>query len=217
LAVDGRDALSYLQINKYDLILLDLQMPYFDGLELLEIIKKEDAINQSAPVIAITAHAQSYQRKTLIDAGFDECLIKPILLEELTEIVNLWKVEPHSQNHAGSEHNLYLSAMLNKTKNDKPLANTIFKKLFTELPQQTQIIEMALSFNDLSLARQTTHKLHGSVSFCGFTDMQSKANDLENYLAENNHALISSSFLDLKNSITSLMSNKTIILDELMD
>lgn len=214
LAGDGKVALAYLQKNKYDLILLDLHMPYLSGRDLIKIIKKADAINKDSPVVAITAHTQRHQRQSLIHIGFDECLIKPILQEELTTILNLWL--PTSSQANLDQHNYsYTSAMLEKTAGNKELASTLFYKLFSELPTQTQIIENALAINDLKLAKQITHKLHGSVSFCGFTEIQAKVNDLETSLIVNDHQSIQSHFVAVRNKIIDFMKSRTTILDEL--
>jgi len=216
LANEGRSALGYLQKHKYDLILLDLQMPYFSGLELIKVIKQEDSINQHSPVIAITAHAQSHQRKILIDAGFDECLIKPILMEQLEELLGLWLPVPApatKQDNGSLENVDYVSTLLKRTSGNTTLAATIFNKLFTELPQQCKQIELALTSSNLSLAQETTHKLHGSVSFCGFSEIQALAHQLESSFPENNLQLIQSNFNLLKDKIADFLKLKDKILN----
>jgi len=216
LANDGKSALIYLEKHKYDLILLDLQMPYFSGLELIKIIKREDSVNQHSPVIAITAHAQSHQRKILIDAGFDECLIKPILMEQLEELLSLWlpiTLTPTKQENNQPEKLDYVVTLLQRTSGNTALATTIFNKLFSELPEQASQIEQALKNNELSLAQETTHKLHGSVSFCGFSDIQTLAYELESSFSGDNQQLIQSNFILLKNEITAFIKLKQKILN----
>ncbi len=179
IAEDGKQALSLLRQRKYQLILLDLQMPYLNGLELLEQIKKPDCINHDSPIIAITAHAQSHQRKKLIDAGFDECLIKPVLLEQLEEVLNLWQPLVQEAERKPADGLLYLQQMLEKTSNNKQLAETLFNRLFLELPAQAIEIRQAIDNHDWELAREITHKLHGSVGFCGLAFLKETAHELE--------------------------------------
>lgn len=214
LAGDGKTALNYLQKNKYGLILLDIQMPYYTGLELIKIIKQPDSINKNTPTIAITAQAQSHQRKDLIDANFDECLIKPILLKQLEEIINLWLPtgQPSTLN---INNNDYIGLLLQKTSGNTKLTRTIFNKLFIELPSQLFLIERALKMDNLILAREVTHKLHGSVSFCGFVDIQIHAHNLETNLLEKNTALMLDSFDQLKGKVNDLILQKNAIFKKL--
>lgn len=56
---------------------------------------------------------------------------------------------------------------------------TLFEKLFSELPQQVGAIGKAFENNELQLAIDITHKLHGSVSFCGLENIRKPAEKLE--------------------------------------
>ncbi len=205
LAADGKEALACLQQHQYDLIFLDIQMPFFSGLELIKIIKKTDGINNNSALFAITTQVEQQQTKMLINVGFEECLVKPILLPDLIEILNLWLAESVQKDSA------YMLAILEKTAGNKELANTILNKLCVELPQQTDIIENALRVNDFQLAQQITHKLHGSASFCGFIQLQAAANKLENSLSVKNGPLSKQYFQDLKKHISDFLVSKTEI------
>nr|WP_305906662.1 response regulator [Methylomarinum sp. Ch1-1]MDP4519358.1 response regulator [Methylomarinum sp. Ch1-1] len=215
LAEDGKQALSLLQQNKYGLILLDLQMPYYNGLELLEKIKQSNCINHNTPVIAITAHAQSHQRKKLIDAGFDECLIKPVLLEQLDEVLNVWQPIKNNNVNKQSPVHAYIEQMLEKTMHNKDLANVLFNKLFSELPEQIDVIKQALEQTDWTSAKDVTHKLHGSVGFCGFKDLQNAAHRLETHLSDGEIEAALSSFATLQRQIDHFIGLEQAILQNL--
>jgi CheY-like chemotaxis protein len=217
LANDGRTARFYLQKIKYDLILLDLQMPYFTGLELINFIKQPGSTNKDSPVIAITAHKQSLQRKTLTEAGFDECLIKPVLLDQLFEILGRWLPEENSRLNNQTGMIDYVRTLLDKTAGNTELTHTLFSKLFSELQIQSDTIEQALKENELLVAEETAHKLHGSVSFCGFTDLQACAKALEISLSKNDTQQIYPNFLLLKNKIIDFISLKESILNQLLE
>lgn len=218
LAADGKTALAYLRQCKFDLILLDLQMPYFSGLELIKRIKQTNCINKDSPAIAITAHAQAYHRKAVIEAGFDECLIKPIFLDQLGELLHLWLPLPLTKSPTNNKPETidYVSALLERTSGNMDLATIIFDKLFTELPEQSQLIEQAIKSNDLVAAQEVTHKLHGSVSFCGFFDIQELAYNLEVSLLEKNIHLIHSNFILLKDKTIDFINLKETIVKRLI-
>lgn len=219
LARDGNQALSLLRQNQYQLILLDLQMSHFNGLELLNQIKQADCINNNTPVIAITAYVQSQQQKKLIEAGFDDCLIKPVLLDQLEKILGVWL--PTERKHSSRctknlEHDIvFIKQMLEKTSQNKELALVLFNKLFKELPAQIALIEQALTHSNLTLVKEITHKLHGSIRFCGFINLQKAANQLEADLSKNDSQNTLASFLKLKQQVDHFMSIKDLILQNL--
>lgn len=214
LAEDGKQAWSMLQQHQYQLILLDLQMPFYNGLQLLEKLKQGDSLNRNTPVIAITAHAQSHQCKKLIDAGFDECLIKPIMLEQLDEVINVWRPLEMKASES-NEASFYIEQMLEKTSNNKDLANVLFNKLFIELPGQVHAISQAMEQHDWEQARQITHKLHGSVGFCGFKHLKDIANELETQLSEQ-PTNTDTSFAELSDQIDRFIGLKQTILGRLI-
>ncbi len=212
LAEDGKQALALLRQRKYQLILLDLQMPHYNGLELLKIIKRTDCINHNTPVVAITAHAQSHQRKKLIDAGFDECLIKPVMSDQLNEVLNLWQPRLQPTHAYSSTDNDYLAQMLEKTSQNKQLAEVLFNKLFNELPGQVRMIQDALDDSEWDKANKIIHKLHGSVGFCGFSVLKEAAQRVEIDLSDGKFDKAKASFTDLQNKIDRFMEHKTDIL-----
>lgn len=76
-ARDGVEALKVAKENRFDLILLDIQLPGFDGLEVLKEIKKIPEI-QKTPVVALTAHAMQGDKDRFLKAGCSGYISKPI-------------------------------------------------------------------------------------------------------------------------------------------
>lgn len=77
---DGEEALSHIEENGYDLILLDIMMPKKSGIEVLEALRKRDNVT---PVLLLTAKAEVEDRVTGLDAGADDYLPKPFAMKEL--------------------------------------------------------------------------------------------------------------------------------------
>jgi len=85
LAENGQDVLDLLKTEKYDMILMDMQMPEMDGMEATRIIRAE---HQEQPVIvAMTANVMQGDKDECLAAGMDDYLSKPIRLEELTNML----------------------------------------------------------------------------------------------------------------------------------
>ncbi len=83
LAADGREALSAIARQAYDLVFMDLQMPEVDGFEVTRRIRSELPADQQPTIIAMTAHALLGYRERCIEAGMNDYLSKPIDYEQL--------------------------------------------------------------------------------------------------------------------------------------
>ena len=71
---NGEEAISILDEQKFDMILMDIEMPIMDGLEATPIIRSKDNI----PIIALTAHHMPEKLEEFRKAGMDGHIIKPI-------------------------------------------------------------------------------------------------------------------------------------------
>ncbi len=89
VANHGQEALDMMKNKKYDLVLLDVQMPVLDGLRTAQKIRvKELNTEEHIPIIAMTAHAQKEDRDRCLEAGMDDYLSKPINMKMLEEKIN---------------------------------------------------------------------------------------------------------------------------------
>jgi two-component system, OmpR family, response regulator MprA len=79
-AIDGRDALQQLSGAAYDAVILDIAMPYVDGLEVCRRLRDG---GDRTPVLMLTAREQVDDRVAGLDAGADDYLVKPFALREL--------------------------------------------------------------------------------------------------------------------------------------
>jgi CheY-like chemotaxis protein len=79
IAVDGRETLRLFEEQNFDLIVLDIQMPEMDGLEVAAAIRQSDKKkHRDTPILALTAHAGPEMREQCFAAGMDYFLTKPI-------------------------------------------------------------------------------------------------------------------------------------------
>ncbi len=87
-AEDGLTALEVIESQPLDLILLDINLPDIDGLEVLARIR-DNSKHEHLPVIALTANAMVGDREKMMAAGCSDYLPKPISRQELLDIVGL--------------------------------------------------------------------------------------------------------------------------------
>ncbi len=88
VAENGRDALRILEQEKFDVVLMDVQMPEMDGMQATEEIRARERIQGGhIPIIALTAHAMKGDRERFLAVGMDGYVTKPIRLEELWKAI----------------------------------------------------------------------------------------------------------------------------------
>jgi PAS domain S-box-containing protein len=85
---NGREALAALEEQPFDVVLLDVQMPEMDGLEVAAAIRAaERGSGHHIPIVAMTAHALKGDRERCLEAGMDAYVSKPIQPEELFRVI----------------------------------------------------------------------------------------------------------------------------------
>jgi CheY-like chemotaxis protein len=92
VAGNGREALIALAGNRFDLILMDCQMPEMDGFEATRAIRQreEQSAARRVPIVALTANALEGDREQCISVGMDDYLTKPFKQEQLREVLDRW-------------------------------------------------------------------------------------------------------------------------------
>lgn len=95
-AVDGLTALQIIRNQPMDLILLDINIPGLDGLELARIVKTDPQL-ASIPIIATTANVLLGDRERCLQAGCDEYLPKPLDIRELQAVLREYLGAPNGR------------------------------------------------------------------------------------------------------------------------
>jgi two-component system, sensor histidine kinase and response regulator len=88
---NGREVLQALDSQRFDLVLMDVQMPEMDGLEATSTIRRlELETGKRISIIAMTAHAMKGDRERCLEAGMDDYVSKPINPKVLNEVISRW-------------------------------------------------------------------------------------------------------------------------------
>ena len=85
-AVDGQDALKYLDGQKYDLIITDLHMPNLNGIELIKKVRTIEEY-KFIPILFLTTESQTAKKMEARDAGATGWIVKPFVPEKLLEAI----------------------------------------------------------------------------------------------------------------------------------
>ncbi len=89
LVVDGRQAVQAFERSRFDVVLMDMQMPELSGLEATQLIREYEQQHghQRTPIVALTANAMESDRQRCLDAGMDDHLAKPLRAGELQRLL----------------------------------------------------------------------------------------------------------------------------------
>jgi PAS domain S-box-containing protein len=88
VAGSGQEAVTLSAQQKFDVILMDVQMPVIDGFQATALIRERERGRQRTPIIALTAHAMKGDRERCLEAGMDGYISKPIRSAELFGAIN---------------------------------------------------------------------------------------------------------------------------------
>ena len=92
-AVNGREGIDMAIKESPDLVLLDIQLPDMNGIEVLEIIRHSES-NGSLPIVAVTSFAMSGDRQRLLSSGCNGYIEKPINPETIMEEIRRYAGDP---------------------------------------------------------------------------------------------------------------------------
>jgi PAS domain S-box-containing protein len=191
VAENGKLALTAIERHKFDLVLMDVQMPEMGGLEATQLIReKEKSTSEHLPILAMTAHAMQGDRERCIAAGMDGYLAKPIDPKSF-----LQTVEGISQRAAQSETTaketssrdasgdgrraLDAKALLEWFSGNRKLLRSIVKTFRDDCPRMMARIRSALAANDANLLADGAHALKGSVGNFGPTAALDTTREME--------------------------------------
>ena len=91
LAENGEKALAALAENRYDLVLMDCQMPVLDGYQATRAFRSQEPQSEKRlPIIAMTANAMEGDRQKCLEAGMDDYIAKPVKKELLRKLLGQW-------------------------------------------------------------------------------------------------------------------------------
>jgi CheY-like chemotaxis protein/HPt (histidine-containing phosphotransfer) domain-containing protein len=86
---NGPEAIARSAAEKFDLIMMDLNMPTMDGFATTRLIRQREG-NRHVPIIALTAHDAKNYRASCLDAGMNDLLSKPYTLDQCAQLLRRW-------------------------------------------------------------------------------------------------------------------------------
>jgi CheY-like chemotaxis protein len=104
-ASNGEEALQAMKAQRYDLVLMDCEMPILDGFSATQQLRAWEVGNQRVrtPIVALTAHILAEHKERARQAGMDGHMAKPVELSQLRELIEHWVAQRDQQNRATTQ------------------------------------------------------------------------------------------------------------------
>jgi signal transduction histidine kinase/DNA-binding response OmpR family regulator len=197
VAGNGKEALVLLTTRRFDLILMDIQMPEMDGLTATRKIRESEKETQlHLPIIAMTAHAMKGDRERCIEAGMDGYISKPISSKEVAEaiasIVRLQGEGTPVISLEGKQADARLptvpsrivwnmSETLERLGGDEKLFQEVIEIFLDDVPKHMASLRRAIATGDAQAVEGAAHTLKGELGYLGISEVSQKARELEEF------------------------------------
>lgn len=172
VAENGREALSAMDKHKFDLVLMDVQMPEMGGLEATRAIREnEKATGQHVPIIAMTAHAMQGDRERCLESGMDGYLSKPLdpkVFQQTVESMASPQSATESETPAPiNKDAVDASALLERFSGDRKLVRTLIRAFHGDCPRMISRIRKASTARNAVTLADAAHAFKGAVGNFG--------------------------------------------------
>lgn len=190
---NGLEAINAVSDYDYDAVLMDIQMPYLDGLQATKKIREMGGKFIDLPIIAMTAHALSGDKEKSLSAGMNDHISKPFHPEALLQKLSRW-----INNRSSFNHKKPSSIMSNSINNElesingldvelglvicnrnQELYKKMLKNFYKSYHDFSRKFTEALKDQDDELATRLAHNLKGVAGNLGASQVQDKAATLE--------------------------------------
>ena len=214
---NGKRAIEKLKAGKYDVVLLDIEMPEMDGYTTAKFIRDEmsDA-TRNIPIIAVTAHADPREAEKCIQAGMNDYILKPFNPKELNK--KLLKIT-HKNNTVvnGAIKHIDLNHLKTVSYNDETFMIKTINTFIKNLSADMELMKQNLSVQDWEGIRSLAHKMKSSMKLVGAKKIESNMNDIEKAASSKKDFKILSHLIDKISMecdivINELEKEKTILL-----
>jgi len=166
---DGTEALAALRRQTFDVVLMDIQMPYMDGLETTQAIRtREQNTATHVPIVAMTAHAMQGDRERCLAVGMDGYVTKPLRPTELFEIIA--RVTAPASSMPGTptvpeegQDILDRKTLWERVAGDAELLREIIELFLADCPERLMELHEALTHQDCTALAQAAHRLKGAL------------------------------------------------------
>jgi PAS domain S-box-containing protein len=208
---DGKSALVAFEVGRFDLILMDVEMPEMDGFAVTQALRaREQGSNTHVPIIALTAHALKGDRERCLSAGMDAYVSKPVRGGELAKVIDDLLApagQPQKATHVpppdfGNVFNL--STALAVANGDEQFLMRMVEMFGNQSGKLLGEIQESIQRGDAAAIKRAAHTFKAQVSSFGSQRASQAAIRLEDLTGSGDAAALQTAFLELKQAINTL-------------
>ncbi|HVU98481.1 MAG TPA: response regulator [Puia sp.] len=155
---DGRKVIDRLKEKRFQLVLMDIQMPVMDGYTASRMIRED--LRSSIPIIAMTAHAMRGEREKCLESGMNDYLSKPIDAEELFRMMGKFL----------KNEVIDLGYLKELSGGDREYEIEMAEQFLATVPEELRQLEAALDTRDRVTLSKVAHNMKTTVSIMGLGD-----------------------------------------------
>jgi len=169
---NGEQAVSAHATGRFDLVLMDVQMPVMDGFAASRAIRKREAeTGGHVPILALTAHALEGDRERCLEAGMDGHVAKPVRPQELIEQIHQATSQPQvlgaraerAPGDGCADDALTLEQVLRRLEADEALVASVIDLFFANRAPMLDAIRGAVGRSDAAALERAAHALKNTV------------------------------------------------------
>jgi PAS domain S-box-containing protein len=186
IASNGKEAIDMIRLKNYDIVFMDIEMPFLNGFETVKIIRNE--LGLKLPVIALTAYYSEDITREALDSGFTDYIVKPANAELIGLTIGKWTRGTPGNQVTDKQTGLIPA----KTKrrfsnpeklkralgNDREIVSEMIRKFLDITPAYHQEMLKAFSDNDFISLKKVAHKLKSSVILLASDEVASNIREI---------------------------------------
>jgi len=207
----GQEAIEASQSNTFDIILMDVQLPDIDGIEVTKIIRENDAnLNQNTPVIALTGHASEEHKKECLNSGFNSFITKPyswdylfIEINRLTTSNSKSNINGNNRNNNGNNTNsvINLDKLLIALNGNKTVLKHLIEYYNKNYIEEINEIKQAFLSADFEKIEHLAHRIKSEVGNFEAMNAIDIARNIEQKSKEGDKKTVEELIPDLENEL----------------
>ncbi len=215
LAQNGAEAIELLKKEKFDLMLLDIQMPVMDGYATAKYVRSE--LKSDIPIIAMTAFVLQAEKDKCFASGMNQYLPKPINENKLKQLLSIYLLSQRNTvnnstiTHNADAENTYVSlSYLKDTFDNNPeFIKNILQLFIKEYPKDINLLNIANENKDVKKLKAVAHHLKSTS-----TSVKREPSQLKSLQALEQTSIEQPDWLIVEAAITNLNQSEKIVINQ---
>ena len=206
--INGKEAVKALELNLYDLVLMDVQMPELDGLAAARAIRSPDSKtkNRDVPIIAMTAHTGQEDRQKCIDAGMNDYISKPVDPKALAGVIKKWlddgrELSPSPKAIIRNPMVFDKKSLHVRLMGDSELVQVVMEGFLDDMPKQMEGLRAAMKSADFDGIESYAHTIQVAAASVGGENLRLASLEMKKAAKERDPEIVRPVYAELEKQL----------------